>query len=63
MADKPEKPLSEMTVAELRAEHAHWDRMIRESTGYGCGADMAILLGKHCLCAVQKELARRGECL
>lgn len=50
------KPFSEMTLDELRAEHEHWDKKIREATGWGAAVGAADEFRRDCA----REIRRRG---
>lgn len=52
-----EKPLADMSVAELREEHRHWDDIVRNATQWGAALAEADKFRK----AATNELARRGE--
>lgn len=55
-ADKP-FTLARMSVAELRAEHAYWDTIIRNASHWGAALAEADQFRK----AASDEMARRGE--
>lgn len=51
-----DKPFSEMTDAELRAEHAKWDAKVRGATRWGAALAAADSFRAQC----ERELGRRA---
>lgn len=56
MTRAPDKNFRDMTDAELRAEHDHWDDKIRNATGWGGALAAADEFRRAC----RREAARRG---
>ena len=51
------KPFEEMTLAELEAERAHWEKELGEATGWGAGVAAADGFRRGCIAWIARRKA------
>lgn len=50
-----DKPFEEMTIAELEAERAHWERVLDEATDWGAHVPVADGYRRGCIAWIAKR--------